>query len=431
MRKLRIRNSSYPSPLIDQSQTINQLRAELFERDKIIAELNQVIAELQERTAVPEKNIADFSVNIPTSLPKPFPKSPSAKDVRRSLKWCYKLTRRSRSSFYPSFRFLKTAKQRAMMVIYAFNRYTDDLIDSAPESMSVEEKQALLDDWQAALDWTMNAFIETKTEKQPNEGQSPFPTLQELKSAFPKIPGVELLPALRVTADQFDIPKPVFSEVILGVRTDIEPTRFPEFEDAADYCHQVATSVGVASLAIWGTKEPLFSEKVVKTAKACGIAVQWTNIVRDLKEDLLEQNRFYIPQSELRSAGITERQLLDLMEYEISAKTAKRKKNSPIDMFVENDFQLRLEALYIRYDRFIDKQLDRIETNFLVSADLYPIIHRAARRSFGMIWDTYYRLYQKMRRNPRKILSERVRLGFFTKLYPFFRWTFFPPWRLN
>ncbi len=317
-----------------------------------------------------------------------------------------------------------------MKVIYAFNRYTDDLIDSAPESMSVTEKQALLDGWQAALDWTMDAFIETKT-TQPARGRFPFPSLQELKSAFPDIPGVKLLPALRFIADRFDIPKPVFSEVILGVRNDIEAARFPEYEDSADYCHQVATSVGVASLAIWGTKESLFSERVVKAAKACGIAIQWTNIVRDIKEDLLERNRFYIPQSELRLAGITEKQLIDLIEYESSDKAAKRKNTDPVGVFAEKEFQFQVEDFFTKYDRFIEKQLNRIETNFLIAADLYPVIDKDARRSFGIIWDTYYRLYKKIRYNPRKVLSRRVRLGFFEKIFLFFRWKFFPPRRLN
>ena len=317
-----------------------------------------------------------------------------------------------------------------MEVVYAYNRYTDDLIDAAPESLSVEEKHALLDDWQAALDWTLNAFVESETAKEPAEGQYPFPTIAELKAAYPQLPGVDLLPALRFVADKFGIPKPVFSEVILGVRTDIEPNRFPEYEDSADYCHQVATSVGVASLAIWGTKEPLFSDTVVKAAKACGIAIQWTNIVRDIKEDLLEKDRFYIPQSEIQRAGITEKQILGLIEYETGGKRVKVKKADQ-DTFGESEFQSQLEAFYTKYDRLIEKELDRIETNFLIAADLYEIVNKDARRSFGTVWDVYYRLYKKMRSNPRKILSKRVRLNFFDKLRLFFRWRFFPPRHLR
>ncbi len=351
-------------------------------------------------------------------------------DVQLSLERCYELTRKSRSSFYPSFRFLSARKRQAMEVIYAYNRSTDDLIDSAPESMSVEEKHAMLDQWQSALDWVLDAFLETETEKIPPEGQYPFPSLRELTEAFPDLPGVELLPALRFIADRFQIPKPVFSEVILGVRSDIEANRFPEYEDSADYCHQVATSVGVASLAIWGTKEPLFSNKVVKAAKACGIAIQWTNIVRDLKEDLLDRNRFYLPQSEMKLAGLTEKQLLDLIEYETGGKERTRKKGA-VDPFAEQEFQSQADTFYAKYDRLIEKELDRIETNFLIAGDLYEIVEKDARRSFGMVWDAYYRLYRKMRQNPRKILSRRIRLGFLDKLRMFFRWNFFPPRRLS
>ena len=320
-------------------------------------------------------------------------------EIQKSLERCYELTRRSQSSFFPSFGFLAAEKRQAMMVIYAFNRFTDDLIDSAPESTPTAEKHALLDDWQAALHQAMEAS----------------PSLSELLSAFPRLSGVEYLPALRFIADRFGIPKPIFSEVIRGVRADIAPVRFSEYEDADDYCHQVATSVGIASLAIWGTKEPLASPQVAQAAKACGLAVQWTNIVRDLKEDLRERNRCYFPQSELRLAGITEEQLIDLIEYETGDKLTRKN-------VAEEDFA--------KYDRFIERQLDRIEANFLMAADLYPKVNQDARRSFGMIWDTYYRLYQKIRRHPRKILSQRIRLGTFEKLRLFCRWKIFLPKKL-
>lgn len=312
-----------------------------------------------------------------------------------------------------------------MEVIYAFNRYTDDLIDDAPESMSESELYALLDNWQNAVDWALGTAPEFL----------PCPSLEELKNAFPGLTGVEYLPAVRYMVDKFDIPRPVFSEVITGVSADIASQGadissggFAEYEDFADYCHQVATSVGFASLAIWGTKDPLFSDHVVKAAKACGIAIQLTNILRDLREDMLK-GRFYIPTSELQLMQITKKQIFSLMEYEKSGRKAPRPKKSDnaYDVYAEKEFQSQVESFYQKFDRLIAKQLDRVETNFLIGADLYSIVQPDARRAFGMIWDVYYRLFKKIRRRPRLILTRKVRLSKLEKLRLVLRWKFLPP----
>lgn len=315
-----------------------------------------------------------------------------------------------------------------MVVIYAFNRYTDDLVDDASEFIPPEEQYALLDDWQNAVDWALGSSVENAETSE----FSPCPTLEEMRQAYPDLSGVELLPALRFMVDKFDIPRPVFSEVIYGVRSDVESGRFWEYEDFADYCHQVATSVGVASLAIWGTKEPLFSDHVVKEAKACGIAIQLTNILRDLREDMLK-GQFYLPQSEMQLAQITEKQILSLMEYEKAGRKKPRPKkgDNPYDVFAENEFQSQLETFYKRFDRLIAKQLDRVETNYLIGADLYGIVQPDARKAFGMIWDIYYHLYQKIRRRPRLILARKIRLSRFEKIRLWLRWKFFPPKKLR
>ena len=347
-------------------------------------------------------------------------------DVQQSLLRCSALTEKSSSSFYPSFKFLKSEKRQAMEVLYAFMRYSDDIVDA--NDASVDDKYATLDQWQNALDWILESVGVAPDADPP---PSPVPTIVELTEAFPNLAdGLELLPALRYIVDKYRIPKPVFSEVLLGVRSDIQPAGFAEFEDCADYCHMVATSVGVASLAIWGTKEPLFSPTIVKAAKANGIAIQLTNIVRDLAGDLCS-GRCYLPQIELQHVGFTERQLLDLVEYESGNNKRKSGSRSPEEHFAASEFESQLETFYNRYDKLIEKELDRIETHFLVAGGLYSHIEKDARRSFGIIWDTYYRLYKKMRRNPRKIMSKKFRLGLFDKTMLYLRWKFFPPRHLG
>ena len=351
---------------------------------------------------------------------------PNLADVQQSLQQCAALTEKSHSSFYPSFRFLKPEKRQAMEVLYGFMRYSDDLVDA--NGASADEKYAMLDQWQNALDWMLESVgVPADSSTSP----TPIPTLAELTEAFPDLSsGLGLLPALRYIVEKYNIPKPVFSEVLLGVRSDIQPAGFNEFEDCADYCHMVATSVGVASLAIWGTKEPLFSTPIVKAAKASGIAIQLTNIIRDLAEDM-RAGRCYLPKIELQHAGLTERQLLDLIEYESGNDKQKAADRSPEEHFAANEFQSQLETFYGKYDKLMERELDRIETHFLVAGRLYDSIEKDARRSFGVIWDTYFRLYKKMRRNPRKIMSKNFRLGFYEKMMMYFRWKFFPPRHLN
>lgn len=356
-------------------------------------------------------------------------------EVQRSLGACAEIARNSRSSFFPSFRLLPLEKRRAMKVVYAFMRYTDDLIDLHPEE-SIEKKADFLDRWESAVHWALDSVLDGAEREGPGfppkspdeEPQGPppeYPAFRELQDAYPDLQGIGILPALRFIVDQYDIPKAVFSEVLYGVRTDIQPTRYAEFEDCADYFHAVATSVGVASLAIWGTKKPLFSPEIVKQTKACGIAIQLTNVLRDLVEDLRNE-RFYLPQSELQLYGLTERQILSLSEYHQSG-TKHSSNSSHNDRFAEKEFFSQVDSFYRKFDRFIGKQLDRIETHYLMAADLYQEVNRDSRRSFGMIWDAYYRLFKNIRKNPRAILVRRVKLGFYQKLRLALRWKFFPP----
>ncbi|MGL6195545.1 MAG: phytoene/squalene synthase family protein [Thermoguttaceae bacterium] len=333
-------------------------------------------------------------------------------DIQQSLQKCREITGRAKSSFYPSFQLLPKEKEEAMEVLYAFMRYTDDLVDAVPQAAPAE-KHAALDSWESAVFHSLENSV----------------SISELKTNFPGIDGVEILPALKFIVEKYSIPTQVFGEVLDGVRSDIEPINFEEFQDCADYCHQVATSVGFASLAIWGTSDAIFSAEIVKAAKACGIAVQMTNIIRDLNEDL-NNARVYLPLSDLKSAGITGKQILDLCEYQKSGKKAKKPKNAT-ERFADEMFQNQRDSFYFKFDNLMEKELGRVETYYFVAAELYGKIHKDSRRAFGMIWDSYFRIFKKIRKNPRVVLKRRVRLSFVEKLRLFLRWSFLPPKRLR
>jgi phytoene synthase len=185
--------------------------------------------------------------------------------------------------------------------------------------------------------------------------------------------------------------------------------------------------VGFASLAIWGTTEPLFSESVVKAAKACGVAFQWTNIVRDMLEDY-RNGRIYLPQSELQRFGLTEKQFGSLLEgADWAAQKKPPKKGQPHDPYAHQNRVKEMENFEEKFLKLMAHQLHRCEVYYENSLPLYNLIHRNSRRAFGLMWNYYYSLFREISRNPWKITKEnRVRLSPSKKFRLCFRWRFLP-----
>ena len=110
--------------------------------------------------------------------------------------------------------------------------------------------------------------------------------------------------ALADVAQTYDIPKEYFQEVILGVESDLVKDRFHNFEELKEYCYRVASVVGLICLQIFGYEDDAAKEYAVDL----GLAMQLTNIIRDIREDL-DMGRVYLPQDELNRFGYTEEDL--------------------------------------------------------------------------------------------------------------------------
>ena len=177
---------------------------------------------------------------------------------------CRYVTRQANSSFPLAFRLLPRAKRRAMDALYAFMRVTDDLADEPGEPTA---KRRQLAEWRAALDASLIG-----------------------KYSHP------VFPALAHTVHTFGIPPRYLHDVIDGVEADIEPVRFASFAELYPYCYRVASAVGLACVRVWGVRGSF--DDADAPAEAAGIAVQLTNILRDLGEDL-ERGRVYLPADEL------------------------------------------------------------------------------------------------------------------------------------
>ncbi|HEX2279233.1 MAG: presqualene diphosphate synthase HpnD [Candidatus Tectomicrobia bacterium] len=187
--------------------------------------------------------------------------------------YCSQLTRKSRSNFYYSFLFLSKEKREAMYAVYAFCRSVDDVADgSAP----LREKQTLLDEWRRELDRCY-------------DGNPQHPITVQLARSIRRFP----------------IPKEHFEELITGVEMDLIHSRYPTFHELYEYCYRVAGVVGLMCIEIFGYRNPKAKDYAVNL----GLALQLTNIIRDLKVDA-ERGRIYLPQDELARFGYHEDELL-------------------------------------------------------------------------------------------------------------------------
>jgi phytoene synthase len=186
--------------------------------------------------------------------------------------YCARLTRKSRSNFYYSFLFLAKEKREAMYAVYAFCRSVDDVADGqAPTA----EKQRLLETWRHELDRCY-------------AGAPTHPITLKLAQSLQKFP----------------IPKEHFEELIAGVEMDLTHNRYPTFHELYAYCYRVAGVVGLMCIEIFGYR----NSKTKDYAVNLGLALQLTNIMRDLKVDA-ERGRIYLPQDELARFGYGEDEL--------------------------------------------------------------------------------------------------------------------------
>lgn len=252
--------------------------------------------------------------------------------LEESFRQCAEVARNSGSNFYRSFWLLGKAKRRGMLALYAFSRVTDDLGDSE-EPVEVKRQQL--------LNWR-----------------------RELQSAIDGEPSHGLMPAVCHTIEQFRVNPQDLHDLIDGVEMDLDKFRYETFDELEVYCHRVATSVGKASLAIWGDKNKTSSE----LAGFCGLALQLTNILRDIQEDF-SRGRIYLPQNELQKFGVTEKLIAS---------------KSPSDAYLE----------------FMSFQCERAEEYFRKFQPLAENLPAEGRRVLRVMTGVYFQLLQKIKRHP-------------------------------
>ena len=186
---------------------------------------------------------------------------------------CARIVRSSGSSFAAAFWMLPAERRRALHAVYAFCRLADDIADD-PEVR--EDRNLLIARWRDELS---AAYL----------GKSEHPV------------GIALGDAVH----RFRLPQEIFFELLHGVESDLRGETIERFEDLRLYCYRVASTVGLLVVRLLGCRSP----GAYAYAETLGIAVQLTNVLRDVGADASD-GRIYLPREDLERFGVTKESVL-------------------------------------------------------------------------------------------------------------------------
>ena len=191
------------------------------------------------------------------------------------LDYCREKAQTSQSNFLASFRFLSAPQRDAMTILYAYCRELDDIVD---DSRDPSIARATLAWWRQDLAKAYQA-----------QATPEHPVNQALRSIHPV----------------FRLPESELTDIINGMEMDLHHSRYATFDDLKYYCYRVAGVVGRLIARILGYTQ----DATLQYAETLGLALQLTNIIRDVGEDA-RMGRIYLPQDELVQFGVPENSIL-------------------------------------------------------------------------------------------------------------------------
>ena len=238
-----------------------------------------------------------------------------------------RITKKSNSNFYYSFFSLPSDKRKALYAIYALCRCLDDVVDKSANRLEASEE---------LLKWTTEIINMYK-------GNPSHPLTIDLKSYI----------------DKYSIPQKYFLELIKGVEMDLTKDRYGTFDELHKYCYRVASIVGLICAEVFG----YHNATTLGYAVDLGIALQLTNIMRDIKADTLN-GRIYLPLEDLKKFGYTEEDLLsstynqafvELMRFE--AERARSYYKRAVETLPKEDQRAMVAAEIMRaiYSRLLQE----------------------------------------------------------------------------
>lgn len=263
--------------------------------------------------------------------------------------YCQNKTAESGSSFYYSFMFLSRERRRAITALYAFCREVDDVVDECSDENVARTTLAW---WRSQV-----AAIYSGTPQHP------------------------VAQALVPIVKQFKLPQEHLLEIIDGMEMDLNQHQYADFKSLQLYCYRVASVVGLLAAEIFGYTD----RKTLKYAHDLGIALQLTNIIRDVGEDA-RRGRIYLPQDEMAQFGVHTRDVLNALETD-------------------------------NFNKLMQFQIERAQNYYNIALTELPSVDRKAQRT-GLIMATIYRAtLEEVVHTGCHVLRERVSLPPLRKIW--------------
>jgi 15-cis-phytoene synthase len=252
------------------------------------------------------------------------------------------ITRASKSNLAFAFIAMSGARRRDIITFYAFCRVIDDIADDNERDRETKRRELAL--------WRQSLRVEAAAEPALAK------PVRELMSRYPITP--EML-----------------EEIIIGVEMDLDIRRYATWDELRVYCHRVASAVGLVSIEIFGYKNPRCREYAI----ALGLALQVTNIIRDVARDL-KADRIYLPAEDLARFDYTEENL----------------RNGVTDT---------------RFIQLMNFQADRAETFFAESTRLLPPEDRRSMLPAEIMRSIYHALLRRMKLDNFRMFEKDYRLS--------------------
>jgi phytoene synthase len=281
---------------------------------------------------------------------------------------CEQITWEQARNFAYGIRLLPPDKRRALAAVYAYARRIDDIGDG---DLPATEKTAQLE----AARQQVRALVARV------RGDDPVKAGGAALDTFDAVEGDPVLVALTDTGARFPTPLEAFEELIDGCLADVNQATYETFDDLLWYCRCVAGSIGRLSLGIYGPTHP---ERQNKLADDLGVALQLTNILRDVREDFLN-NRIYLPKEDLDKFGI------EFAPF-----------GSP-EPFLS-------EAMQARFANLVEFEANRAREWYGSGLRLLATIDRRSAACTGAMAGIYRRLLERIARNPHAVLDGRMSL---------------------
>lgn len=235
-------------------------------------------------------------------------------------------------TFYFATGLLPGHARQAIRVLYGFCRATDDLVDRGDATVEAVEN------------WRAEVALEPAKQKEP------------------------ILLSWALVRDQYQVNRRYEQELIDGVKMDLQKHRYQTWEELERYCYHVASTVGLLSMGVIGTAPGATFEQAEPYAIRLGVALQLTNVLRDVGEDA-EKGRVYLPAEDLQRFGLTDADIINkvydtrfiqLMHFEINRARELYRQSLPGIAYLSSAARFAVAAAALLYQGILD-EIEKID----------------------------------------------------------------------